>query len=185
MVLFSPVRRLRNLKRKIINRKFDYVYLYWPEEFVNRVPQPKPFLQRLIFPEVSFSIEEFEEQIKKFVKSSKGKGLILELPLNFFMPLGLINQLHIILQPLKDNNKEIIILSKMYDTRSYYFASIADKMLLVKGGYFDVRGSARSILFMKNGLTKLGIEFEKIAVSGFKSAFDNFSKTDIDPDARK
>ncbi len=185
MVLFSPIRRLRNTKRKVISRKFDYVYLHWPDEYSNRIPQGRPFLQRLIFPEVSFSLEEFEVQINNFAKSPKGKGLILELPLNFFLPLGLINQIHAILKPLKDNHKEIIIISKFYDSRSYYFSSIADKILLIKNGYFDVRGSSRSIIFMKNGLQKLGIEFEKVAVSGFKSAFDNFAKTNIDPDARK
>ena len=185
MVLFSPIRRLRNTKRKIINRKFDYVYLQWPEDYTNRIPQPKPFLQRLIFPEVSFSIEEFEVQINKYAKSPKGKGLIIELPLGFFMPLGLINQLHTILKPLKDNGKEIIVLAKMYTTRSYYFATFADRVFLIQGGAFDVRGSSRSILFMKSALNKMGLEFEKIAVSGFKSAFDNFARTDIAPEARE
>ena len=188
MVSISPfgwIRLLRNAKRRVISRKFDYVYLLWPDEYTNRVPKGRPFLQSLVFPLVDFSIERFEFQIKKFAKSTKGKGLIIELPLTFHMPLGLINQIHAILKPLKENGKEIIVLAKMFTSRTYYFASIATKVLLIQGGYFDVRGISRTILFMKNGFDKLGIEFEKVAVSGFKSAFDNFAREDITPEARE
>lgn len=185
MVFFSPIRRLRNTKRAIIKRKFDYVYLHWPDEFKNRIPEGKPFIQQLIFPEEHFTIEEFEAEIEKFVKSPKGKGIVIELPLGFSLPLGIINQLHAILQPIKDHGKEIIVISKLYDSRSYYFASIANKILLIRGGIFNVSGASRTILYMKNALDKLGVEFEKIAVSGFKSALDNFTRNDMSPEARE
>ncbi|MHA2365153.1 MAG: signal peptide peptidase SppA [Candidatus Hodarchaeales archaeon] len=185
MVFFSPIRRLRNTKRTIFKTKFDYAYLSLPSEFPLRNPPPQPFLQRLLFPISTFSLEYVENLIKNLKKSKIVKGLIVELPLQLSFSLGFIQQIQSILKSFQEKGKKLIFISKNYSIQSYFFASIADKVLLLPSGVLNTNGLFWSSLFMKNAIEKAGFQFEKVAVSGYKSAYDQFSLDNIAPEAKE
>ncbi|HKZ39731.1 MAG TPA: S49 family peptidase, partial [Candidatus Hodarchaeales archaeon] len=70
----------------------------------------------------------------------------------------------------------------------YWFASLiasAGMLFLQRTGTLDTRGLKYDITFFGSTLSRLGLKFEKIAVSGYKSAGDQFERTDIAPEARE
>lgn len=186
MVWLSPIRRLRNTKRTVFKKKFDYVYVEFPDHpQPNRRPKPLPFLARMILPTPRFSVEWFETWLTHYGKSKRGKGLVLELPPFVELSLGSMQQLRRSLLDFQATGKEVVFISKSYTTRSYALASMADKVLLLPTGWLDTRGYDRTVTFVRNGLDKLGLQFEKVAISGYKSAGDNFARSDMAPEARE
>jgi protease-4 len=60
--------------------------------------------------------------------------------------------------------------------KEYYLASFADKVILFKGGSLSISGIAAEALFLKNTLSKLGVQADFFHIGDFKTASNTFSE---------
>ncbi|MBM3285050.1 MAG: signal peptide peptidase SppA, partial [Candidatus Aminicenantes bacterium] len=65
--------------------------------------------------------------------------------------------------------------------KEYYLATACDKIVLHPIGWLGVNGIGGWVPFLKEGLAKLGIEFEVEQVEEFKTAYNIFTETGFTP----
>ena len=111
--------------------------------------------------------------IKKAKTDDKIKGIYLNLT---SIPAGVasIEEIRNALIDFKTSKKFIISYSDLYSLKSYYLASVADKIYLNPEGLIDFKGLNAEIMFYKGALEKLGIEPQVIRHGKFKSAVEPF-----------
>jgi len=80
------------------------------------------------------------------------------------------------LEELKASGKKVIIYLERAGFGAYYFASVADKIVLDPLGSVDIRGISMTMSYYKNFLEKLGIGYEELRLFKYKSAYETFAK---------
>jgi protease-4 len=70
----------------------------------------------------------------------------------------------------KQSKKMVIAYGEMITQKAYYVAQVADKVYVNPKGFFDFRGFASSLFFIKGSLEKLDIEPQIFYAGKFKSA---------------
>jgi len=78
------------------------------------------------------------------------------------------------LQDFKESGKFIISYADYYSQKTYYLASVADKVYLSPEGSVDFVGLSAQLMFFKNALKKFGVEPIIIRHGKFKSAIEPF-----------
>jgi protease-4 len=69
--------------------------------------------------------------------------------------------------------------------KEYYLASFADKVILFKGGMLSVSGIGAEALFLKNTLSKLGVQAEVFHIGDYKTASNTFTEERMTPAHRE
>lgn len=80
------------------------------------------------------------------------------------------------LAEIKKAGKPVIIFIENSSMAEYYFASVANKIILDPMGSVDIKGIASSRSYYKEMLDKLGIGFEEIRLFKYKSAAENMAR---------
>lgn len=83
------------------------------------------------------------------------------------------------------SDKPIYAYSDLYDQKSYYIASVADRIVLNPQGAIDFRGLGGEVMFYKNALEKLGIQVQVIRHGKFKSAVEPYMLEKMSPESRE
>ena len=190
MVWLHPLMHLRNIKRRIFKKKFDYFWItldFIPEELPS---PPPPLIQRILglvkLP--PFNLFNLHKLLTRLGKEIQFKGIIIDLRL-YSIPLARFQSLVEILKEFRDKSKkEIIIFSNMYSLSTYWYATqiaTAGHLFLLKTGTIDTRGLRFETVFLGETLEKYGFKFEKYAVSGYKSAGDELTRVDFTPESRE
>ncbi|MCX6232826.1 MAG: signal peptide peptidase SppA [Bacteroidetes bacterium] len=118
-------------------------------------------------------LNDILSNLKKAKTDPNIKGIFLELST---IPTGisLLDEIRNALIDFKKSGKFIIAYSEMFTQKSYYLASIADKVYLNKEGSIDFHGLSAEIMFFKGLLQKLDIDMQIIRHGKFKSAVEPF-----------
>ncbi len=111
--------------------------------------------------------------LKKAKTDPNIKGIYLDLS-NLSMGISLLEEIRNGLLDFKNSGKFIISYSEMYSQKSYYLASVADKIYLNKEGSIDFHGLAAEIMFFKGLMQKLDVDMQIIRHGKFKSAVEPF-----------
>jgi len=74
----------------------------------------------------------------------------------------------------KKSKKWIISYAEIYTQKTYYLASVSDKVYLNPAGLMELRGLASQLMFFKNMLENLDIDVQIIRHGKFKSAVEPF-----------
>jgi len=69
--------------------------------------------------------------------------------------------------------------------KEYYLASFADKIIMFKGGMLSVSGIGAEAVFLKNTLSKLGVQAEIFHIGNYKTASNTFSEDRMTPEHRE
>ncbi|HEX7502293.1 MAG TPA: signal peptide peptidase SppA [Acidobacteriota bacterium] len=69
--------------------------------------------------------------------------------------------------------------------KEYYLASFADKVILFKGGNLSVSGIGAEAIFLKNTLSKLGVQAEVFHIGDYKTASNTFTEDHMTPAHRE
>jgi len=111
--------------------------------------------------------------LKKAKTDPNIKGIFLDLS---DIPFGIsvLEEIRNSLIDFKNSGKFIISYSEMYSQKSYYLASVADKIYLNKEGGIDFHGLAAEIMFYKGLMQKLDVDMQIIRHGKFKSAVEPF-----------
>ena len=124
------------------------------------------------------------DAIQKAKNDNRIKGIYLDLSI---MNVGIasVEEIRNTLKDFKTSGKFIIAHSDFYTHKSYYLASIADKVYLTPTGAVQFSGLSAQLIYYKSLLDKLGLEPEIIRHGKFKSAVEPFMQNDISPANKK
>ncbi|MDD2199131.1 MAG: signal peptide peptidase SppA [Bacteroidales bacterium] len=101
------------------------------------------------------------------------KGIFLDLD---YVQAGMatVEEIRNKLVEFKESGKFIICYASVYTQKSYYLASVADKIYLNPVGSMDWKGMYSQVMFFKGALDKLEIEAQIFRHGKFKSAIEPF-----------
>jgi len=113
------------------------------------------------------------ENIRKAKKDPRIKGIFLDLE-SINAGMASVEEIRNALMDFKQSNKWILSYSEIYTQKTYYLASVANKVYLNPAGIIEVRGFANQVMFYKNALEKLDVDVQIIRHGKFKSAVEPF-----------
>ncbi|NVO20043.1 MAG: signal peptide peptidase SppA [Bacteroidetes bacterium] len=118
-------------------------------------------------------LDEILSTLKNAAKDDKVKGIYLDLSV---IPAGIatVEEIRNGLLEFKKSGKFIVSYSETYTQKSYYLASVADKICLNPAGSMEFKGISGEVVFFKGMLDKLDIEAQVIRHGKFKSAVEPF-----------
>lgn len=126
------------------------------------------------------AIRDFWYHIKRAKIDNRIKGIILKIS---YLCAGFakIEDIGRSLKDFKKSGKKVYAYIEGGGIREYYLATFADKIYLFKGGYLILKGLASEAMFLKNTLSKLGIEAEMFHIGEYKTAGNMFTKDHMTP----
>jgi protease-4 len=112
--------------------------------------------------------------LKKAKADSKVKGIYLELG---DVPSGqaTIEEIRNALIDFKKSGKFIVSYAEVFTQKSYYLASVSDKIYLNPAGDMEFKGMVGQVMFFKGLLDKIDVEAQVIRHGKFKSAIEPFT----------
>ena len=127
-------------------------------------------------PEASkqLGLNDITASLKKAANDPKVKGIYLELT---DLPSGqaTIEEIRNALIDFKKSGKFIVSYSEVFTQKSYYLASVSDKIYLNPAGGMEFKGMVGQVMFFKGMLEKLDVEAQVIRHGKFKSAIEPFT----------
>ncbi|MCK9617390.1 MAG: signal peptide peptidase SppA [Lentimicrobiaceae bacterium] len=118
-------------------------------------------------------LNDILKNIRKAKNDPNISGILLDLS---FIPAGIstVEEIRNALVDFKTSGKFLYSYSETYTQKTYYLASISDKIFMNSEGSLDFKGVSAQIFFMKGTLEKLDIEMQVIRHGKFKSAVEPF-----------
>ena len=127
-------------------------------------------------PDVSaqLGLNDILSSLKKAKSDSKVKGIYLELG---DVPSGqaTIEEIRNALIDFKKSGKFIVSYAEVFTQKSYYLASVSDKIYLNPAGDMEFKGMVGQVMFFKGLLDKIDVEAQVIRHGKFKSAIEPFT----------
>ena len=125
-------------------------------------------------------LNDILSNLKKASADSKVKGIYLELS---DIPAGqaTVEDIRNALINFKKEVKFIVAYSESYSQKSYYLASVADKIYLNPAGDMKFKGMVGKVMFFKGLLEKIDVEAQVIRHGKFKSAVEPFTLDKMSP----
>ncbi|HID53036.1 MAG TPA: signal peptide peptidase SppA, partial [Anaerolineae bacterium] len=86
---------------------------------------------------------------------------------------------------LREAGKEAVVYTPYLDTRHYFVACAADRIIAPPSAHFDVLGLRMEAMFLKDALKQIGVQADVVQISPYKTAGNMFSEADITPEQRE
>jgi len=126
----------------------------------------------------TYGLTDLTKAISKAKNDNNIKGIYL--PLGAYMNgMATTEVLRDALIDFKKSGKFVISYGDIATQKSYYLASVADKIYMNPKGFIELSGFGTRLTFFKGLLDKLGIEVQAFHRGKFKSAFDPFVRTEV------
>lgn len=129
-------------------------------------------------------LQEMLSAIRKAKTNDNIKGIYIEAGA-LGADMAQAQELRDALADFKKSRKWIIAYGEIYSTRSYYVASIADKVYLNPQGMVSWEGMGGRMVFLKDALQKVGIEPMAFKCGKYKSATEMFTETHMSEPSRE
>lgn len=160
----SQEKPLEIKKNTVLVAKFD-------KPIIDRDPE-SPFnfaLPASFKPEASMGLDAILKNINKAKKDENISGILLDLT---DIPAGFasIEEIRNALLDFKESEKFIIAHADQFSQKSYYLASVADKVYMTPKGNMMFLGLGSEVVFLKKALDKMGIEFQVLKYGEYKGA---------------
>lgn len=84
----------------------------------------------------------------------------------------------------RETGKFIFAYSDIFTQKSYYLASVADKIYMNHAGIFEFKGLRAEIMFYKGAFDKFGIEPQIVRHGKFKSAIEPYQRKDMSAESK-
>ena len=121
----------------------------------------------------SVGLNTILESLHKAKEDKNIKGIYMELS-TINSGIATVEEIRNALLDFKKSGKTIISYSEVYTQKSYYLASVADKIYMNPQGAMELKGLAAEIMFYKGLLDKIEVETQVIRHGRFKSAVEPF-----------
>ena len=129
-------------------------------------------------------LNDIIKNIDKAKNDEKILGIYLDLT-SIDAGFSEIEEIRNALVDFKESEKFIISHADYYSHKTYYLASVADKIYLTPTGNFTFIGLSMQVLFFKNALEKIGVEPQIIRHGKFKSAIEPFILEEMSEENRE
>ena len=113
------------------------------------------------------------QNIEKAAKDPKISGILLQSGM-LSTGYATVEEIRNALIKFKESGKFIYSFAPVYTQKSYYLASVADKIYMTPEGMLEFSGIHSQRMFFKNTLDKLGVEMQIFKVGKYKSAVEPF-----------
>jgi protease-4 len=125
-------------------------------------------------------LNDIVKNLKKASTDPKVKGIFLELT---DVPSGqaTIEEIRNALIDFKKSGKFIVSYSEVFTQKSYYLASVSDKIYMNPAGDMEFKGMVGQVMFFKGLLDKINVEAQVIRHGKFKSAIEPFMLDKMSP----
>ena len=123
--------------------------------------------------EPSAGLNTILENLRKAKTDKNIKGIYMELS-TINTGIATVEEIRNALLDFKKSGKPIISYSEVYTQKSYYLASVADKIYMNPQGAMELKGLGAEIMFYKGLLDKIEVETQVIRHGRFKSAVEPF-----------
>lgn len=173
---------LMNLQRQRY-KAIDYVMINVPSHFPP-IPEDRNLIQRQVLGEPAMSLLEFEQNLERIGDDPRPIGAILYLR-GIAVSMADLQTIRDAIIRLREKGKRVLSFSARYDTRTYYLASACDEILLLPGGTIETTGLYSQQVFLKDGLSAVGLQFDSVAISPFKGAADTLTRTEPSDEGRE
>src|SRR5918998_4467753 len=177
-------RLFRNAYRRLSKHPPDYV---WVEasgplpEFESRVG----LLQRRLRPgPTGPSLEKIREQLRRISTDGRPRGVVLRVR-GLGAGWASLEELRRELTAFREGGGRVVVYLMEADSRSYYLACAADEILATPLATIGVVGVRTRVNFLRDALSRIGLEAEVVAVSPYKSAGDRFVRNDFSEESRE
>lgn len=133
-------------------------------------------------PKKSLGMNKILSSIKTAAADNRITGIYLDLTdiQGNFGALAFTEEIRNALQKFKESGKFIYSYSNLgYSQKSYYLATVADKIFVNPEAPLLLSGMSSNIAFYKETLEKLGVQAEVVKVGKFKSAVEPFISTEM------
>lgn len=128
--------------------------------------------------EKHLGLNEILESIKSAKEDENIKGIYLNLT-SLSTGMASIEEIRNALIDFKTSKKIVISYADSYSQKSYYLASVSDKVYLHPEGSMFLIGMGAEVMYFKGMLDKMGVEATVIRHGGFKSAAEPFMQEEM------
>ena len=132
------------------------------------------------------SLWDLVDSVRSAATDSRIKVLYLDLD-DFDGADGLppLQELASAIRAFRASGKKVIAFGTTYMRDQYYLAAQADEVYLDPLGYVLIDGYGRFPIYLKNALDKLGVEVNVFRVGQYKSAVEEFTRSNMSPQDRE
>ena len=162
---------------------------YIPEKAVLKIELSGPLADASTsrFPGISstaISIQDLWYQLERAASDERIKGVLLRIS---YLETGFakIEEIGRLLKKFSRSKKPVLAFIVDGGLKEYYLASVADKGIMFKGGSLSISGIGAEALFLKNTLSKLGIQAEFFHIGDYKTASNTFNEDHMTPAHRE
>jgi len=175
---------LRNESRLRRKRAVDYVVMPVGGPLPERSGPSRGFIERrLPLPPEPLSLQALNARLQAIADAENTRGVIFVFR-GFSASLATLQNFRRAIIRLREAGKEAIVYTPYLDLAHYYVATAANRIIAPPGAQFEVLGLYTEIDFLKNTLSRIGIETDVIQISPYKTAFDRFGKDDMTAEFR-
>ena len=132
----------------------------------------------------SLSIRDLWYQIARAKVDRRIKGIIVKIS-DIETGFAKIEQIGRFFKDFEKSKKPVVAFIEEGGLREYYLASFADKVIAFRGGMLTITGVAAEAVFLKNTLSKLGIQAEMFHIGEYKTAANQFTEDHMTPPHRE
>lgn len=139
-----------------------------------------PFFQQQAAP----TVRDLWTSLHAAASDNRIKAVVLE-PHGVIAGWGRLEEIRQEIADFKRSGKPVYAFLESPGSREYYLASSADKIYLSPGDMLEVKGFLLEAMYFKNGLDKLGVQFEVDHIGRYKDAGDVLTRTNMSPETRE
>jgi protease-4 len=139
-----------------------------------------PFFQQQTAP----TVRDIWSSLHQAANDNRIKAVVLE-PHGVIAGWARLAELRQDILDFKRSGKPLYAYLESPGSREYYLASAADRIFLSPGDMLNVKGFLLEAMYFKNGLDKLGVQFEVDHIGRYKDAGDVFTRTNMSPETRE
>lgn len=174
----------RNQIRKIRRLSLDYVVLTISGPLPERSEPPRSIFQRLLpLPSGPLSMQELNRRFRRISNAPNVKGVVLIFQ-GLSAGIATLQNLRRSIERLQEAGKVCVVYTPYLDMPHYLAASAADRIVVPPSIIFNVLGLHSEAVYLKDGLSRIGIKAEVFQISPYKGAYDALDKSDITPEQK-
>jgi len=130
------------------------------------------------------SIQDLWYQLQRAAIDERIKGVMVRIS---YLETGFakVEEIGRLLKNFSLSKKPVLAFIVDGGLKEYYLASFADKVIMFKGGMLSISGIGAEALFLKNTLSKLGVQAEIFHIGDYKTASNTFSEDHMTPAHRE
>lgn len=156
---------------------------YLKIDLAGTIPETAPARMLPIGPE-SLTIHDLWYNLERAARDPRIQGVLLRI---HYLDAGFakVKEVGTLVKRFSASKKPVAAILIDGGLKEYYLASFADKVIAFKGGALTISGIGAEAMFLKNTLSKLGVQAELFHIGDYKTASNTFTEERMTPAHRE